>query len=96
MVNVTSAVDDSESKQLPDCIPSDNGPVLTDLGRMQVKIYSFCPYIGKYKNVFAITLNRLKCLYCCLNLYVKIQVLGLMPLFLIVSIQMYQFFNKTD
>ncbi|KAK3555338.1 hypothetical protein QTP86_014930 [Hemibagrus guttatus] len=36
MVNVSSTVDDSESKQLPDCIQSENGPVLTDLGRMQI------------------------------------------------------------
>ncbi|XP_060746617.1 sphingomyelin phosphodiesterase 4 isoform X2 [Tachysurus vachellii] len=36
LVNVTSTDDDSESKQLPDCIQSENGPVLSDLGRMQI------------------------------------------------------------
>ncbi|XP_034167005.2 sphingomyelin phosphodiesterase 4 isoform X2 [Pangasianodon hypophthalmus] len=36
MANVTSTDDDGESKKLPDCIQSENGPVLTDLGRMQI------------------------------------------------------------
>ncbi|XP_053505035.1 sphingomyelin phosphodiesterase 4 isoform X2 [Ictalurus furcatus] len=36
MANVTSTDDDGESKQLPDYIQSENGPVLTDLGRMQI------------------------------------------------------------
>ncbi|XP_060791970.1 sphingomyelin phosphodiesterase 4 isoform X3 [Neoarius graeffei] len=36
MANVTLTDDDGESKQLPDCIQSENGPVLTDLGRMQI------------------------------------------------------------
>lgn len=40
MANVTATDDDSESKQLPDCIQSENGLILTDLGRMQVRIYS--------------------------------------------------------
>lgn len=36
MVNVASVDDEGASKQLPDCIPSENGLVLTDLGRLQV------------------------------------------------------------
>ncbi|KAM9450929.1 sphingomyelin phosphodiesterase 4 isoform 2-T4 [Clarias gariepinus] len=36
MENMTSTDDDGESKQLPDCIQSENGLVLTDLGRMQI------------------------------------------------------------
>ncbi|MCJ8740888.1 hypothetical protein PDJAM_G00064230 [Pangasius djambal] len=36
MANVTSTDDDGESKQLPDCFQSENGLVLTDLGRMQI------------------------------------------------------------
>ncbi|XP_053543823.1 sphingomyelin phosphodiesterase 4 isoform X2 [Ictalurus punctatus] len=36
MANVTSTDDDGESRQLPDYIQSENGPVLTDLGRMQI------------------------------------------------------------
>lgn len=36
MVNVRSVDDEEASKQLPDCIPSENGLVLTDLGRLQV------------------------------------------------------------
>ncbi|TSL04207.1 Sphingomyelin phosphodiesterase 4 [Bagarius yarrelli] len=36
MVNVTLTDDDSQSKQLPDCIQSEDGPVLTDLGRTQI------------------------------------------------------------
>ncbi|XP_026995784.1 sphingomyelin phosphodiesterase 4 isoform X2 [Tachysurus fulvidraco] len=36
LVNVTSTDDDSESKQLPDCIQGENGPILSDLGRMQI------------------------------------------------------------
>lgn len=47
MENMTSTDDDGESKQLPDCIQSENGLVLTDLGRMQVRIYSFYWFIGK-------------------------------------------------
>lgn len=35
MMNMGSV---EESKQLPDCIHSENGLILTDLGRMQVKI----------------------------------------------------------
>ncbi|XP_052444379.1 sphingomyelin phosphodiesterase 4 isoform X2 [Carassius gibelio] len=36
MVNVASVDDVGASKQLPDCIPSENGLVLTDLGRLQI------------------------------------------------------------
>lgn len=36
LVNVASVDDEGASKQLPDCIPSENGLVLTDLGRLQV------------------------------------------------------------
>ncbi|KAF4098677.1 sphingomyelin phosphodiesterase 4 isoform X2 [Onychostoma macrolepis] len=36
MVNVASVDDEGASKQLPDCIPSENGLVLTDLGRLQI------------------------------------------------------------
>ncbi|KAI5622538.1 sphingomyelin phosphodiesterase 4 [Silurus asotus] len=36
MANVNSTDDDSDSKQLPHCIQSENGLVLTDLGRMQI------------------------------------------------------------
>uniref|UniRef100_A0A671KCP8 Sphingomyelin phosphodiesterase 4-like n=1 Tax=Sinocyclocheilus anshuiensis TaxID=1608454 RepID=A0A671KCP8_9TELE len=36
MVNVASVDDEGASKQLPDCIPSENGFVLTDLGRLQI------------------------------------------------------------
>ncbi|XP_053334220.1 sphingomyelin phosphodiesterase 4 isoform X2 [Clarias gariepinus] len=36
MENMTSTDDDGESKQLPDCIQSENGLVLTDLGRLQI------------------------------------------------------------
>lgn len=36
MVNVALAEDNGGSKQLPDCIPSENGLVLTDLGRLQI------------------------------------------------------------
>lgn len=49
MANVTATDDDSESKQLPDCIQSENGLMLTDLGRMQVRIFYRC--VGKYKNL---------------------------------------------
>ncbi|KTG42330.1 hypothetical protein cypCar_00043369 [Cyprinus carpio] len=35
MDNVASVDDEGASKQLPDCIPSENGLVLTDLGRLQ-------------------------------------------------------------
>ncbi|TRY60824.1 hypothetical protein DNTS_003159 [Danionella cerebrum] len=35
MANVASADDEGASKQLPDCIPSPRGLVLTDLGRLQ-------------------------------------------------------------
>ncbi|WP_411024518.1 hypothetical protein, partial [Salmonella sp. s57936] len=36
MANVNSTDDDSDSKQLPHCIQSENGPGLTDLGRRQI------------------------------------------------------------
>ncbi|XP_016365674.1 sphingomyelin phosphodiesterase 4 isoform X4 [Sinocyclocheilus rhinocerous] len=36
LVNVASVDDEGASKQLPDCIPSENGFVLTDLGRLQI------------------------------------------------------------
>lgn len=36
MENVVSAEDNGGSKQLPDCISSENGLVLTDLGRLQI------------------------------------------------------------
>ncbi|XP_051533487.1 sphingomyelin phosphodiesterase 4 isoform X2 [Myxocyprinus asiaticus] len=36
IVNVASEEDNGGSKQLPDCIPSENGLVLTDLGRLQI------------------------------------------------------------
>ncbi|XP_022522217.2 sphingomyelin phosphodiesterase 4 isoform X2 [Astyanax mexicanus] len=36
MANLASTEDDGGSKQLPDCIPSEDGLVLTDLGRMQI------------------------------------------------------------
>lgn len=36
LVNVASVDDEGAFKQLPDCIPSENGLVLTDLGRLQV------------------------------------------------------------
>uniref|UniRef100_A0A8C1ITD5 Sphingomyelin phosphodiesterase 4 n=1 Tax=Cyprinus carpio TaxID=7962 RepID=A0A8C1ITD5_CYPCA len=36
MDNVASVDDEGASKQLPDCIPSENGLVLTDLGRLQI------------------------------------------------------------
>ncbi|XP_059397621.1 sphingomyelin phosphodiesterase 4-like isoform X2 [Carassius carassius] len=36
MVNVASVDDEGASKQLPDCIPSENGLLLTDLGRLQI------------------------------------------------------------
>ncbi|XP_050948520.1 sphingomyelin phosphodiesterase 4 isoform X2 [Labeo rohita] len=36
LVNVASLDDEGASKQLPDCIPSENGLVLTDLGRLQI------------------------------------------------------------
>ncbi|KAL7844051.1 hypothetical protein SRHO_G00225900 [Serrasalmus rhombeus] len=36
MANLASTEDDGGSKQLPDCIQSENGLVLTDLGRMQI------------------------------------------------------------
>ncbi|XP_051733697.1 sphingomyelin phosphodiesterase 4 isoform X1 [Ctenopharyngodon idella] len=36
LVNVASVDDEGASKQLPDCIPSENGLVLTDLGRLQI------------------------------------------------------------
>lgn len=52
MANVTSTDDDGESKQLPDCIQSENGPVLTDLGRMQVRI----------SKDFACILESIKCI----------------------------------
>lgn len=44
MANVTSTDDDGESRQLPDYIQSENGPVLTDLGRMQVRIDELSTY----------------------------------------------------
>ncbi|XP_016337269.1 sphingomyelin phosphodiesterase 4 isoform X4 [Sinocyclocheilus anshuiensis] len=34
--NVASVDDEGASKQLPDCIPSENGLLLTDLGRLQI------------------------------------------------------------
>ncbi|XP_066502083.1 sphingomyelin phosphodiesterase 4 isoform X2 [Hoplias malabaricus] len=36
MANLASTEDDGGSKQLPDCVQSENGLVLTDLGRMQI------------------------------------------------------------
>ncbi|KAA0719960.1 Sphingomyelin phosphodiesterase 4 [Triplophysa tibetana] len=36
MVNVASTENDGGSKQLPDCIPSENGLVLTERGRLQI------------------------------------------------------------
>ncbi|KAL1253107.1 hypothetical protein QQF64_017800 [Cirrhinus molitorella] len=36
MVNVASVDDEGASKQLPDCIASENGLILTDLGRLQI------------------------------------------------------------
>ncbi|XP_067280430.1 sphingomyelin phosphodiesterase 4 isoform X2 [Pseudorasbora parva] len=36
IVNVASVDNEGASKQLPDCIPSENGLVLTDLGRLQI------------------------------------------------------------
>ncbi|XP_039543935.1 sphingomyelin phosphodiesterase 4 isoform X2 [Pimephales promelas] len=36
IVNVASVDNEEASKQLPDCIPSENGLVLTDLGRLQI------------------------------------------------------------
>uniref|UniRef100_A0A3B4DNA2 Sphingomyelin phosphodiesterase 4 n=1 Tax=Pygocentrus nattereri TaxID=42514 RepID=A0A3B4DNA2_PYGNA len=36
MANLACTEDDGGSKQLPDCIQSENGLVLTDLGRMQI------------------------------------------------------------
>ncbi|XP_026855153.2 sphingomyelin phosphodiesterase 4 isoform X1 [Electrophorus electricus] len=36
MANLASTEDDGGSKQLPDCIQTENGFVLTDLGRMQI------------------------------------------------------------
>ncbi|XP_072518460.1 sphingomyelin phosphodiesterase 4 isoform X2 [Salminus brasiliensis] len=36
MANLASTEDDGGSKQLPDCIPSETGLVLTNLGRMQI------------------------------------------------------------
>ncbi|XP_028830631.1 sphingomyelin phosphodiesterase 4 isoform X2 [Denticeps clupeoides] len=36
MANLASTQDDMGFKKLPDCILGDNGPVLTDLGRMQI------------------------------------------------------------
>uniref|UniRef100_A0A8C2HTJ4 Sphingomyelin phosphodiesterase 4 n=1 Tax=Cyprinus carpio TaxID=7962 RepID=A0A8C2HTJ4_CYPCA len=35
IVNVAAVDDEGASKQLPDCIPSENGLLLTDLGRLQ-------------------------------------------------------------
>lgn len=36
MSNLDSSQDDGNSRQLPDCIQGEDGPVLTDLGRKQV------------------------------------------------------------
>ncbi|XP_048114373.1 sphingomyelin phosphodiesterase 4 isoform X2 [Alosa alosa] len=36
MANVASTEDDMGSKQIPDCILGENGPILTDTGRMQI------------------------------------------------------------
>uniref|UniRef100_A0A8C1FCZ7 Sphingomyelin phosphodiesterase 4 n=1 Tax=Cyprinus carpio carpio TaxID=630221 RepID=A0A8C1FCZ7_CYPCA len=36
IVNVAAVDDEGASKQLPDCIPSENGLLLTDLGRLQI------------------------------------------------------------
>uniref|UniRef100_A0A673JMG4 Sphingomyelin phosphodiesterase 4-like n=1 Tax=Sinocyclocheilus rhinocerous TaxID=307959 RepID=A0A673JMG4_9TELE len=36
IINVASVDDEGASKQLPDCIPSENGLLLTDLGRLQI------------------------------------------------------------
>ncbi|XP_062409851.1 sphingomyelin phosphodiesterase 4 isoform X2 [Sardina pilchardus] len=36
MANVASTEDDMGSKQMPDSIPGENGPILTDTGRMQI------------------------------------------------------------
>ncbi|XP_057702987.1 sphingomyelin phosphodiesterase 4 isoform X2 [Corythoichthys intestinalis] len=36
IANATSDQDDGESERLPDCAMGENGPVLTDLGRMQM------------------------------------------------------------
>ncbi|XP_012672195.2 sphingomyelin phosphodiesterase 4 isoform X2 [Clupea harengus] len=36
MANMASAEDDMGSKQMPDCIVGESGPMLTDLGRMQI------------------------------------------------------------
>lgn len=36
MASVASTEDDMGSRQMPDCIVGENGPILTDLGRMQI------------------------------------------------------------
>lgn len=36
--NLGSLEDDGNSKQLPDCVQSENGLILTDLGRRQVSM----------------------------------------------------------
>ncbi|KAM9859546.1 sphingomyelin phosphodiesterase 4 isoform 2-T2 [Aulostomus maculatus] len=36
IANLSSTQDDGDCKQLPDCLPGENGLVLTDLGRMQI------------------------------------------------------------
>ncbi|KPP73553.1 sphingomyelin phosphodiesterase 4-like [Scleropages formosus] len=36
VANLSQAPNDLGSKQLPDCIQSENGPILTDLGRLQI------------------------------------------------------------
>lgn len=38
MSSLSSCQDDGLSKQLPDCVQGENGPVLTDLGRRQVGV----------------------------------------------------------
>uniref|UniRef100_A0A8C3AI07 Sphingomyelin phosphodiesterase 4 n=1 Tax=Cyclopterus lumpus TaxID=8103 RepID=A0A8C3AI07_CYCLU len=37
IANLSSSQDDGNGKQLPDCIQGENGPILTDLGRQQVR-----------------------------------------------------------
>ena len=38
MATLGSGQDDGNSKQLPDCVQGENGLILTDLGRMQVRL----------------------------------------------------------
>lgn len=39
--NLGSSEDDGNNRQLPDCIQSEDGLILTDLGRRQVSILSY-------------------------------------------------------